>query len=157
MISLRIMRQDEFPAYRSYFVEDYSREIAENYGHSVELAINLAEAELQSSFPDGPDSKGHELLCLEARVNGATKVVGYLWHSVQADLSSTFIYDFYVFDKYRGQGFGKQAIHALENQLKAAEIHEIKLRVAYYNKRALKLYEQAGFLITGFNMSKKLG
>lgn len=156
MITLRKMRQDEFPAYCRYFIDDYSHEIAENYGHSIEVAVELAKTDLHRSFPDGPEHKDHELLCLEAEFSGAPKVVGYFWHSINVDSSSTFIYDFYVFDKYRGQGFGKQAVHALENQLKTAGIQEIKLRVAYHNNRALKLYQDVGFVITGFNMSKKL-
>ncbi len=35
--------------------------------------------------------------------------------------------------------------------------NQIKLRVAYQNKRALKLYQQLGVVISGFNMSKNIG
>ncbi|WP_029225673.1 GNAT family N-acetyltransferase, partial [Vibrio tasmaniensis] len=45
----------------------------------------------------------------------------------------------------------------LEQQLKEHGIEQIKLRVAYHNERALKLYQAVGFSITGFNMSKKIG
>ncbi|MEZ9793095.1 GNAT family N-acetyltransferase, partial [Vibrio splendidus] len=45
---------------------------------------------------------------------------------------------------------------ALETQLLAIGINQIKLRVAYHNERALKLYKEVGFEVTGFNMSKKL-
>lgn len=156
MITLRKMRRDEYPAYYSYFIADYSREIVENYGHSEEVAIELAKSDLHSSFPNGSETNEHDLLCLDVSLDGVSKVVGYLWHSINAEASATFIYDFYIFEEYRGQGYGKQAIYALESQLKLLGLQEIKLRVAYQNKRALKLYQELGFSITGFNMSKKL-
>ncbi|KUI99598.1 acetyltransferase [Vibrio sp. MEBiC08052] len=46
---------------------------------------------------------------------------------------------------------------SLEKQLQEVGITQIKLRVAYQNERALKLYQEVGFVITGFNMSKKIG
>ncbi len=156
MAVLRQMTQEEYPAYCEYFIDDYSQEIAENYGYSIDQAIKLAEKDLHSSFPNGVDSKDHSLLCIEAQVDGLPKVVGYLWHSINPKSRSTFIYDFYISDKYRGQGFGKQAIALLEEHLQLADINEIKLRVAYHNRRALKLYQESGFAITGYNMSKKL-
>ncbi len=48
-------------------------------------------------------------------------------------------------------------LKALEQQLQEHGIEQIKLRVAYHNERALKLYQAVGFSITGFNMSKKIG
>lgn len=156
MVLLREMRKKEYPAYCRYFIDDYSRELAENYGHSMEVAIELAEKELHSSFPDGPEGSEHSLLCIEAGVDGAPSLVGYLWHSINIKDNSTFIYDFYVSDEHRGRGFGRQAISVLESQLQALGIKQIKLRVAYHNDRALKLYQEVGFVITGFNMSKML-
>jgi ribosomal protein S18 acetylase RimI-like enzyme len=157
MVILRDMQSQEYPAYCEYFIEDYSKEIAENYGHSMDVAIALAEKDLQSSFPNGLESKGHDLLCIEAKVNNKLIVVGYLWHSLNVEDKATFIYDFYVADDYRGNGFGKQAISELEGQLQRKGIEHIKLRVAYHNKRALKLYQDTGFTITGYNMSKAIG
>lgn len=82
--------------------------------------------------------------------------MGYLWHSIKMSDKSTFIYDFFVSSEYRGFGFGTQSISALETQLQTIGISQIKLRVAYHNERALKLYKDVGFEITGFNMSKKI-
>ncbi|MBG0760511.1 GNAT family N-acetyltransferase [Vibrio cidicii] len=157
MILLREMRQDEYPDYCQYFIDDYSQEIAENYGHSLDLAIELAKKDLYRCFPDGLESSEHSLLCIDAEIDGRMKLVGYLWHSVKIEERSTFIYDFYILNEYRGFGYGTQSISEFENQLKYNGINQIKLRVAYYNERALKLYKDVGFEITGFNMSKKIG
>ena len=83
-------------------------------------------------------------------------MIGYLWHSIKVSDASTFIYDFYIQAEYRGSGYGKQAISELENLLAAINIEQIKLRVAFNNQRALALYEEVGFAISGYNMSKKI-
>ncbi|MCC4859807.1 MULTISPECIES: GNAT family N-acetyltransferase [Vibrio] len=156
MVVLRGMRQDEYPAYCQYFIDDYSQEIARNYGHSLDVAVKLAKKDLHRSFPNGLEGNEHSLLCIDAEVDGERKLVGYLWHSVNIGDKSTFIYDFFISNDHRGQGYGTQSISALETQLLAIGINQIKLRVAYHNERALKLYKEVGFEVTGFNMSKKL-
>ncbi|MDV7106140.1 GNAT family N-acetyltransferase [Vibrio sp. TH_r3] len=157
MIVLRAMRAEEYPRYCQYFIDDYSHEIAKNYGHSMELAIELAKKDLHRCFPNGLEGDEHSLLCIDADVNGKQNLVGYLWHSDNVKDKSTFIYDFYVFSDYRGLGYGTEAISVFEKQLQGRGINQIKLRVAYHNERALKLYQEVGFVITGFNMSKKIG
>jgi ribosomal protein S18 acetylase RimI-like enzyme len=152
MIQLRPMTTNEYPAYCDYFIDDYSREIAENYGHSMDRALELANQDLFRSFPNGLETNEHELLCIES----GSELVGYLWHSINANDKSTFIYDFFIFPNYRNNGYGKLAITAFELQLKAIDIEQIKLRVAYQNQRALKLYQEVGFAISGYNMSKKI-
>ncbi|MEZ8577456.1 N-acetyltransferase family protein [Vibrio splendidus] len=156
MVVLRGMRQDEYPAYCQYFIDDYSQEIARNYGHSLDVSVELAKKDLHRSFPNGLESNEHSLLCIDAEVDGECKLVGYLWHSVNIGDKSTFIYDFFISNEHRGLGYGYQSISALETQLLAIGINQIKLRVAYHNERALKLYKEVGFEVTGFNMSKKL-
>ncbi|SHE29470.1 GNAT family N-acetyltransferase [Vibrio gazogenes] len=156
MVVLREMRQEEYPAFCQYFIDDYSQEIAANYGHSIALAIELAEKDLHRHFPNGLENTEHSLLCIDAEVEGEQRLVGYLWHSVNHNDSSTFIYDFFIAPEHRSRGFGRQAISALEKQLQSADINQIKLRVAYHNERALKLYKEVGFAVTGFNMSKTI-
>ncbi|MEI6897259.1 MAG: GNAT family N-acetyltransferase [Psychromonas sp.] len=156
MVIIRNMRVDEYPAYCQYFIDDYSKEIAENYGHSIDVAIDLAKQDLNRHFPNGLESEGHDLLCIESEINSCLIVVGYLWHAKNSSDNSTFIYDFYISNEYRGNGFGKQAINEFEVHLQAIGITQIKLRVAYHNNRAFKLYHDVGFIVTGYNMSKKI-
>ncbi len=156
MIVLREMRQEEYPAYCQYFIDDYSKEITKNYGHSLDVSVELAKNDLHRSFPNGLESNEHSLLCIDAEIDGELKLVGYLWHSVNVSDKSTFIYDFFVSNKYRGLGYGTQSISELEVQLQSIGINQIKLRVAYHNERALKLYKDVGFEVTGFNMAKNI-
>jgi ribosomal protein S18 acetylase RimI-like enzyme len=156
MVVLRKMCQEEYSAYCQYFIDDYSQEIAQNYGCSLDVSFELAKKELHRCFPNGLDGNEHSLLCIDAEIDSEFKLVGYLWHSINVSDKSTFIYDFFVSSEYRGLGYGTQAISALEMQLQAMSINQIKLRVAYHNERALKLYKDVGFEVTGFNMSKKV-
>lgn len=157
MLHLREMKDQEFPIYCDYFIADYSDEIVLNYGHSKEVATDLAKKDLKRHFPDGLNNSEHHLLCLELQ-NAAYPpiVIGYLWHSNKDDEGATFIYDFYVSDEYRGKGYGKEAIKLFESLLMTMGVTQIKLRVAFQNKRALTLYQDVGFCISGYNMSKRL-
>jgi ribosomal protein S18 acetylase RimI-like enzyme len=67
-----------------------------------------------------------------------------------------FILDFVVLEAFRSKGYGTAALTALEEHLAKSDAKQIKLRVAYHNKRALALYENLGFTITGYNMAKTL-
>jgi len=154
MIQLRLMTASEYPAYCDYFIDDYSQEIAKNYGHSIDKSIELAKQDLLRCFPNGLETDEHELLYIDFGSKPNTSLVGYLWHSVKESEKSTFIYDFFIFANSRNHGYGTLAINALESQLKSIGITQIKLRVAYHNQRALKLYQEVGFAITGYNMSK---
>ncbi|MCW8357056.1 GNAT family N-acetyltransferase [Marinomonas pontica] len=156
MINLRKMRVEEYPAYCDYFIADYSQEIAQNNGHSIEIATDLAHQNLIRRFPNGLETNEHDLMCIEIDSANSLKVIGYLWHSIKSSDVSTFIYDFYIADEYRGNGYGKKAISQLEKLLVSADINQIKLRVAYQNQQALALYQEIGFTISGYNMSKKL-
>ena len=68
MISLRKMKNEEYPAYCDYFIEDYSNEIVLNYGHSIEVATELAKKDLTECFPNGLDTNKHDLLCIEVEI-----------------------------------------------------------------------------------------
>lgn len=156
MIVLRKMHQEEFSAYCDYFITDYSQEIALNYDRTIEDAIMMAEQDLLRSFPDGVESNGQTLLCIETNIADQTVSIGYLWYVINIEEQTAFICDFYISESYRGKHYGKRAMSELEKRLSSHGIHQIKLRVAYHNKRAFALYEKIGFVVTGFNMSKNI-
>jgi len=156
MVILRDMLPQEYAAYCEYFIKDYSQEIVENYGNSIEEAIFLAEKSLEDAFPNGLKNTDHKLMCIDVSNGKDIKQVGYLWHSINGSDKSTFIYDFYISENERGNGYGKKTIDALTLQMQSIGVVNIKLRVAFHNKRAFKLYLDSGFIITGYNMSKKV-
>ena len=164
MPSVRLlpMSEQHYPTYCAYFIEDYAQDLASNHGHDLPTARHKAEQSLQQSLPQGPATPGHSLLCIlrDEAAGGAgdeSPPLGYLWHAIDATAGATFIYDFYIDPAQRGQGYGKAAMQALEETVRAMGIQQIKLRVAHDNPRALALYQELGFAITGYNMIKNLG
>ncbi|BBR11683.1 GNAT family N-acetyltransferase [Aeromonas caviae] len=151
------LRDADFHAYRDYFIEDYAQDLASNHGMAQPDAHRQADASLQQLLPLGVATPGHHLLAMVPEASNAPgEPLGYLWHAIDADASTTFIYDFYVTPPHRGRGLGKAAMAALEAQLAPLGIRQIKLRVAHDNPRALALYQALGFTITGYNMAKRL-
>jgi len=148
VIKLRKMRSEEFADYQAYFIEDYARDLQDNSGHDRETAIAIATL----CLPAGVENERESLFCI---MQQHTRV-GYLWYRLSDDKNWAFINDFYVLPQYRSLGYGKLAINAMEQNLVAINVDEIRLRVAANNPRALKLYEHLGFNVSGYNMSKKL-
>ncbi|MFC5705641.1 GNAT family N-acetyltransferase [Aeromonas eucrenophila] len=158
LVRLLPMSEQHYPIYCAYFIEDYAQDLASNHGHDLPTARHKAELTLRQSLPQGVATPGHSLLCIvPAQESGAREEpLGYLWHALQADRGETFICDFYMDPTHRGQGYGKAAMAVLEAELKAIGVDQIKLRVAQDNPRALALYQELGFVITGYNMAKHL-
>jgi len=156
-IALRPIEQHEFAGYQAYFVDDYGREIASNYSRGLEDSLAQATDELGKNFPGGRPSPNNYLLCIEEPQDDVALLIGYLWYSLHSDHKAAFIQDFYVFDSYRGKGYGKASMAILESTLCERGVTQIKLRVAHSNLRAQKLYRELGFDITGVNMAKIIG
>ena len=153
MITLRPMKAAEFSGYRDYFVVDYAIEIEANYGYSPEKSRAVAAKELEDDLPQTVLTPENTLLCIEKGDDG---LIGYLWYKLFDNGQTAFIYDFIIFEDFRGQGYGKTAVSLLEQQLLQMGVAQIKLRVAFDNDRALGLYKKLDFNITGYNMVKLL-
>lgn len=156
MITLRNMRSEEFACYREYFVKDYGREIADNYGYKLETALEMAKNAIERDLSNGPLTPGQELMCIEAHGQTDSELMGYLWYAVHEKGTTAFIFDFYLYETSRGHGHAKATITEFERKLATNGIYQIKLRVAHDNDRALNLYKKSGFAITGYNMIKKI-
>ena len=153
MITFRTMKTEEFPNYHDYFIVDYANEIAANFGYSLEKSRAIALKELINDLPQNISTPNNFLLCIE---ESGDDTIGYLWYKFLDNGETVFILDFVLFDNFRGLGYGKAALIALEEQLFQSGVEQIKLRVAFDNNRALRLYERLGFNITGYNMVKIL-
>lgn len=156
MISLRPMREDEFSSYLDSFIREFAVEVASNYGIPESAALEQVKREMASDLPDGIHTAGQVLTCLIDATQTPERLVGYLWYRQDLAAQVAFIMDFSIFPAYQGQGFGKQALKALEQDLKRKGFAQIKLRVAPDNQRARHVYDVTGFRVTGIHMSKPL-
>lgn len=149
------MQEDEFSSYLDSFVLEFAAEVASTYGITERAAQEQVKREMELDLPDGINTTGHVLLCLVDSID-PERLVGYLWYKQNLETNMAFIMDFSILPAYQGQGLGKQALIALEQELKRQGFQQIKLRVAPDNNRARHVYEATGFQVTGINMSKPL-
>jgi len=157
MMYLRKMRPDEFPDYVAYFVPDYAMEISSNYDMNIETARARAEREVEEALGMGVETPDQILLCAVAEGGENDTPVGYFWCQPHESGQSIFISDFCILPPYRGRGYGKSALAALEEMYAEKGYSEIRLRVAADNKRAERLYLSAGYIPTGTNMRRAIG
>ena len=156
MVSFRSMTEEEYPAYLEYFIPDYADEIGSNYGISKCDSLARARQEISELLAEGVNTHGQILLSIVAKVDLFERHVGYLWYKPDTAMRTVFIYDFHIFNLFQGEGLGKQALRAFEENLQYKGFKEIRLRVAGDNARALHIYESSGFGVTGINMSKAI-
>jgi len=151
---LRKMRPDEFGDYVAYFVPDYAAEISTNYDVDIETARARAEREVARSLPKGVETEDQILLCVVH--DDADTAVGYLWCHPDNESQSVFISDFCILPPYRGRGYGRSALVALEAMFAQTEFKELRLRVAADNYGAECLYRSMGYRPTGINMRRPI-
>nr|WP_318381986.1 GNAT family N-acetyltransferase [uncultured Enterobacter sp.] len=156
MLTFRKMYVSEFAQYLDYFIPDYAAEIKANYRLSEDLALQQARTEIASSLPDGVNTQGHVLLCIQSERDGELTTVGYLWYKPAPLLKSAWINDFVIFPRFQNRGYGRKALALLESTLEDEGYQQIKLRVAGENQAAQHLYTSCGFDVTGINMNKVL-
>lgn len=154
MISFRSMTEEEYPAFLEYFIPDYADEIRSNYRLSPTDSLARATKEISETLTGGVNTHGHVLWCLFERSDQTDRHIGYIWYKPDTVMGSAFIYDFHIFNSCQGIGLGKRTLRAFEENLRENGFKEIRLRVAGDNARALHIYENSGFGVTGINMSK---
>jgi RimJ/RimL family protein N-acetyltransferase len=67
-----------------------------------------------------------------------------------------FLYDIYLDEAYRGQGYGTQTLALLEANMVEKNIDRIGLQVFAHNPRAHALYRKLGYQRTSMIMFKPL-
>jgi len=152
MIKFRKSQKNEILDYKQIFIREYAIDLSENHGYSESEGLKMATIDFDDSFPNLTTIADDFLECIEE--NGA--VVGYIWYGINRKYSKAFISDFYIFENYRNLGFGKSAISLLESILTSENINYLGLRVAQDNPRALSLYKNIGFNVSGINLCKRI-
>lgn len=149
------MNQDEFTAFRNRSINNFSEQLIEDLHCTPEVAYVKAEQKLNSYLSDGLETAGHYFYHIKDNQGEAH---GYLWFGEREEnnYKKIFIYDIFVEEVDRGQGYGKSMLIWLENETKKLDLLEISLHVLGYNHIARELYESMGFEITNIYMAKKL-
>lgn len=78
------------------------------------------------------------------KINGCPE--GYFsWSPCPAAPATAKLHKLYLRQNFHGQGIGSSMLKEVENRVKAAEFHHLRLNVNKYNQRARKAYFRNGF------------
>lgn len=151
-ILLRRMSKDEFESYFQNKIERYSDVLSVNIHEQGDDPSTKALKQLKGLLPNGIKTPNHHLF----NIQRGDKVIGFVWLKMEEEKKSAFLYEIYIFENFRGKGFGTETMNCIENFLIQKEIYYFKLHVFGSNTGARKLYEELGFEIAGINMLKPL-
>ena len=149
MISLETMQQEEYDRLIEQEIRNYAADHVRNGNWPEQGSLARSRREFESLLPQGVHTPNQYLWSL---VQGENKI-GFLW--VQVKAGKAFIYDFLIEDEFRGKGFGKQALAAMDDRLQEMAVKSVGLHVFGDNITAQELYKKMGFEITGLHMQKK--
>ena len=152
MVKLVKMTQEDFVPYLERGIREYAEDHVRNGNWTAEEALEKSRKQFQDLLPEGVNSKDQFLYSIvDEEINNK---MGLLW--VQVRGQNAFIYDFLIDEEFRGKGFGKQALTAMDEELKSMNVQSVGLHVFGDNTNAQELYKKMGFQITGMHMKKKL-
>ena len=152
MVKLVKMQQEDFEPYLERGIREYADDHVRNGNWTVEESLERSRREFEHLLPDGVNSRDQFLYSIVYE-KGENKI-GWLW--VQVKDQKAFIYDFVIDEGFRGQGFGKQALVALDEKIKSMDVQSVGLHVFGDNITAQELYKKMGYQITGIHMKKIL-
>jgi ribosomal protein S18 acetylase RimI-like enzyme len=152
-VTLRPMAEAEYAEMRAAIEENYAQDVARAMDVPIEEARAIAAKQFADLLKDGLATEGQYLWKVVADEDGA---VGDLWTFVDPGKRRAFIYFIGIDERYRGKGYGKAAMLALEAAVTPKGADHIDLNVFGDNTTAIRLYEGLGYRPTAMNMRKVL-
>jgi ribosomal protein S18 acetylase RimI-like enzyme len=154
MSKLIPMTETEYEVFLERTIPEYADDKVRAGQWAESEALERSRKEFLSDLPQGVQTKDNYLYTL---YDGDT-AVGLIWMRAYLDRPTKdgFIFELYVEEKYRGQGYGKQAMLLIEEKARELGLKSIGLHVFGSNKVARNLYEAVGYEVTSVNMSKAL-
>ena len=156
MVTLIPMSAAAWTTWRSATIAGYALDNVRIGAWPAEGAEARAAADLLRILPDGQATPGHTFRSV-VNEDGAT--VGSLWFAPNdpAHRPAIFIWDIAIHPGFRGQGYGRATLEALEPIARSLGYAEIELHVFGDNEVARRLYRSAGYVETNVSMVKPLG
>ena len=156
MTTLIPIEQDDFESFLESEIIEYAQDKVKSGNWLAEDALEKSRVEFMSMLPDGPQTKDQFVFTiLDEHTN---QKLGVLWVQIKMDAPCrrAFICDFVIAPQFRGQGFGKQALQALDKKLDEMEVESVSMHVFAHNANAIALYEKMGYSVTNLYMGKNL-
>ena len=116
----------------------------------------LARAELGRLLPQQAATPDHHFY--EIKPNPAGPVLGFVWLASmpRGNVRVAFVFQLFVYQKYRRQGHGRAALAQVEKLAEAMGLTGVALNVFGSNSAAQALYRSLGYVVTSLSMHKPL-
>jgi ribosomal protein S18 acetylase RimI-like enzyme len=153
-VTLRPMGVDEFARWLPKVRDFYAQDMVTNGGASEDEAQRKAIADTEQLFPGDQPCADQFVFVIEA--DG--EQVGELWMAERESGfgRSLWIYDVHVQERYRGRGYGKEAMLLAETEGRRRGFDRIELNVFGGNEVARSLYRSLGYTESAVIMRKHL-
>lgn len=149
------MSEGQFASYEHDSVLRYAEENIKAGYRTKGDAVQKAKEDHLRLLPSGLATPNNFLLVIQDAPSG--QPVGELWFRIEdGERRIAFIYDLFLKKEFRGKGYGKAAIRALEDLARSKGIEALYLHVFAHNPVAVHLYEGSGFKVKSMNMEKRL-
>lgn len=154
MPALHPMTQTEYEAFVERAIPEFAADNVRAGYWSESEALEKSREGYEKLLPKGLQTENHYLYTLY----GADEAVGMIWirADLQSPLKNGFIFELYVDEKFRGKGYGKQAMWLIEEKARQLGLKSLGLHVFAVNNVARNLYESVGYEVSSLNMTKKL-
>jgi len=154
LVKLIAMQEADFTAYVERGILEYAEDHVKNGDWLPDEARQLSRKEFQQLLPDGLDTNNQFIFSIVDEASG--EMLGSLWVQVKMDSPRrrAFIYDFIIEARFRGKGYGKQTLQALDEQLRSMDVESVALHVFARNTNAFELYKKMGYETTDLHMRK---
>jgi GNAT superfamily N-acetyltransferase len=150
VIALRPLREDEYAAWDAAHRAEYVKGLIEHVGMSPERAAEKVERDISYVLPDGLSTPQTRIWVVET--DG--RRVGTIFLGVRD--GGAWLYDITIDEPERGRGYGRAAMIALEDELRALGHDTVALNVWGANEVARGLYRSLGWAEESVHMRKRL-
>jgi ribosomal protein S18 acetylase RimI-like enzyme len=139
----RPLREDELPAFLERGRAEYRSQLVE----FASMPPDEADAKVARDFVIGEQ---HVVLALE----DGGRAVGSLWFGELR--GRVWLYEVWVDPAERGKGYGRAAMHVLEEEVRRRGLRGIEFNVWAGNDVARALYRSLGYVEQAVSMTKEL-
>lgn len=155
MVTLRRMTAAVWEPWRAATIRTYAADMARVGTWQAEGAEARSTAEFARLLPDGQATAGHDFRSI---INETGDTVGAIWLGPDDEVGkgAAFLCDILVDPQFRGRGYGRAALLALEPIARELGYDSIRLHVFGDNDVARQLYRSSGYAETGVWMLKRI-
>lgn len=154
--TLRPMTEAEFAAWRGPAIRAYAEDKSRSLNISEEEAMALSVDSFDKELPQGLGTANNYLFTAR---NEDDTPVGMAWIAVDTarGVTTAFVFDILIEEPYRGRGYGRSVMLALEEEARKHGVTRMGLHVFGDNPRAQALYARIGYKVTDVSMAKDIG